>query len=100
VVSGNVANLAPGATGLVTPKMPNVFNHSGLTDPETNQILSQVFLQEKEKARLRNPSVEDLKMAEKQNEAKMQSFVTDMIENMPKSNGDTDTLDEIKGKFD
>lgn len=39
-------------------------------------------------------------MAEKQNENKMEGFVRDMIENMPKSNGDTDTLDEIKGKFD
>lgn len=57
-------------------------------------------MQEKEQARLKGPSDEEIRQAEKQNEVKMESFIRDMIENMPKSNGDSDTLDEIKNKFD
>lgn len=99
VVSGQVANLAPGATNLVTPAAPNVFN-VGLKGPTINPVLTHVFLQEKEKTKLRSPSENELKQSEKNNENRMESFVNDMIENMPKSNGDADSLDEIKGKFD
>lgn len=99
VISGQIQNLAPGATGLISPKAPNVFN-VGLKVPELNQVLTHVFLQEKEKTKLRTPSDDEIKTAEKQNENRMESFVRDMIENMPKSNGGADSLDEIKNKFD
>lgn len=53
VVSGQVANLAPDAKDLVTPAAPNVFN-VGLKGPTINPVLTHVFLQEKEKTKLRS----------------------------------------------
>lgn len=52
VISGQIQNLAPGAVDLISPKAPNVFN-VGLKVPELNQVLTHVFLQEKEKTKLR-----------------------------------------------
>lgn len=53
VVSGQVANLAPGAVDLLSPKTPNVFNN-GLVNPHENQVLTTVFLQQKDHSKLRN----------------------------------------------
>lgn len=60
--------------------------------------MTTVFLQQKDKAK--NPSEDEIRNAEQQDEHKMEGFIQDMVENMPKSNGDADSLDEIKGKFD
>lgn len=100
VVSGQISNLAPYAKDLISPAAPNVFN-VGLTQPHIDQVLTHVFLQQKEKTMLHKaPSDDDIKQSERNNENRMESFVNDMIENMPKSNGDADSLDEIKNKFD
>lgn len=100
VISGQVSNLAPNAKDLITPSAPNVFN-VGLIQPHIDPVLTHVFLQQKEKSKLQKaPSDDDIKLSEKNNETRMESFVNDMIENMPKSNGDADSLDEIKNKFD